>query len=214
MSGILEAILGASNGGAVEQLSTQFGLSGNQTTSAIKSLLPALSRGVQRNMQGGGESGLLGALQGGKHSRFLEQPNLLSQAATTQEGNGILGHILGSKDVSRAVAARASEKSGVDTGILKKMLPLVATMFMGGMGKKADSGGLLGAAAGMLGGQKQESSGLLGAAAGLLGGGQKEEKKSSGGLAGLLGGFLGGGDDDDDDGFGLDDVLGIAKKIF
>ena len=42
------------------------------------------------------------------------------------DGNGILGHIFGSKDVSRQVAARAAQSSGVAPDILAKMLPLVA----------------------------------------------------------------------------------------
>ncbi len=39
------------------------------------------------------------------------------------DGNNILGHILGSKDVSRAVADRASANTGIDSGMLKQMLP-------------------------------------------------------------------------------------------
>jgi hypothetical protein len=41
-------------------------------------------------------------------------------------GNQILGHIFGSKDTSRDVAAQASEESGVDPSVLKKLLPIVA----------------------------------------------------------------------------------------
>ena len=41
-------------------------------------------------------------------------------------GNQILGHIFGSKDTSRDVATQASEESGVDPSVLKKLLPIVA----------------------------------------------------------------------------------------
>ena len=76
------------------------------------------------------------ALQGGKHGRFLDDPGALGMGDTLSEGNKILGHVFGSKDVSRNVAANAAQKSGLDMGMLKKMLPLVATMVMGGMSKK------------------------------------------------------------------------------
>jgi len=46
---------------------------------------------------------------------------------TVQDGNGILGHIFGSKDVSREVAARASAQSGVGADVLKKLLPIGAS---------------------------------------------------------------------------------------
>jgi hypothetical protein len=56
---------------------------------------------------GAGTGGILGSLIGGG-------------------GNQILGHIFGSKDKSREVASQASEQSGVDSSILKKLLPIVA----------------------------------------------------------------------------------------
>ena len=59
----------------------------------------------------------------------------LSSWATVDDGNRILGHILGSKDASRQVAQKTSERTGIDSGILKKMLPVVATMVMGSLSK-------------------------------------------------------------------------------
>ena len=52
-----------------------------------------------------------------------------------------LYNVFGSKDVSRKVAAAASAKTGVDTDILKKMLPIVAAMAMGGLGRQAAASG-------------------------------------------------------------------------
>ncbi|MDX1696748.1 MAG: DUF937 domain-containing protein, partial [Thiohalobacterales bacterium] len=61
-----------------------------------------------------------------------------------REGNAILGHLLGSKDVSRRVASHAAGKTGMDEGLLKKMLPVIATMVMGSVSKQASSNNLLG----------------------------------------------------------------------
>ena len=36
------------------------------------------------------------------------------------DGNGILGHLLGIKDASRAVANNASQQTGIGAGLLKK----------------------------------------------------------------------------------------------
>jgi len=49
----------------------------------------------------------------------------------------VLGSIFGSKDVSRAVAQNAASRSGLDAGLLKKMLPMLAMMVAGFMAKGA-----------------------------------------------------------------------------
>ena len=79
---------------------------------------------------------LLGALAGGSHERYLEDPELLRRPESVAEGNAILGHILGSKDVSRAVAGRAAEQTGVGADIIKQILPMVAGAAMGALGRQ------------------------------------------------------------------------------
>lgn len=151
---ILEAILNAQGGGAVKQMGQQLGLGDDQAASVLSALVPALAGGFQRNAQSsGGLDALLGALSGGSHAQYLDQPTSLDGAVN--DGNGILGHIFGSKDVSRQVAAQAAQRTGLDVGILKQALPLVAAMMMGAMSKQrggasmmpsagsADGGGLL-----------------------------------------------------------------------
>ena len=79
---------------------------------------------------------LLAALAGGNHQRYLEDPSILGRDESIQDGNGILGHILGSKDVSRQVAQQASQSTGIGMDILKKMLPMVATLAMGALSRQ------------------------------------------------------------------------------
>lgn len=193
--GLLDTILSANGGDSVRKLSDQFGLGQDQTRSALEQLLPALAGGMKRNAkQDGGLESLVAALQKGDHDRYLDRPELMQQEQTVNDGNKILGHLFGSKDVSRQVAGRASEKTGIDSGILKKMLPLVAAMAMGGMKKQGNSDG--GALGGLLGG-------LLG------GGGQAApQQREQGGS--LLNSFL----DQDGDGSIADDLFGMARKLF
>jgi hypothetical protein len=147
---ILESILAAQNGGAVKQMSQQLGVGEDQAASVLSALVPALAGGFQRNMQSaGGLDALMGALSGGQHAQYLDNPASLANAVG--DGNGILGHILGSKDVSRQVATRAAAQTGLDAGILKQALPLVAALMMGAMAKQG-GGASLGSAAGSPGG--------------------------------------------------------------
>ena len=131
---LLDTILQATGG--QDKLAQQFGLDNNQVSAALSQLVPALNQGVKKNAGApGGLEALLGAISGGNHQKYLDNPDALGDEATTNDGNAILGHLLGSKDVSRSVASRASEKTGIDEGILKKMLPVVATMVMGSLSK-------------------------------------------------------------------------------
>ena len=133
---ILQEILGAGNGQMVDALASQFGLDREQASNAVGNLLPAVSRGLQREMAGpGGMESLAGALERGNHGRYVDDPSVVGDQLAIQEGNDILGHIFGSKDVSREVARRASTASGLDAGILKQMLPIIAGMAMGALNK-------------------------------------------------------------------------------
>ncbi len=142
MTNILDLVLGDENKPAIREMQKTFDLSEEQTRAAVEQLIPALSRGLQKNTsQSQGMDELLDALRTGKHEKYMEQPGRLAESATTRDGNDILGHIFGDKQVSREVASRASKKAGVSSTLLKKMLPIVATLVMGSLGKKVMGSG-------------------------------------------------------------------------
>lgn len=137
---ILDAIINAQDGAAVRQLGSQVGLGPDQTTAALSALVPALAAGFQRNVQSqGGLASLMTALSSGNHSQYLDTPGSLGAASAVADGNGILGHLLGSKDVSREVATRAAAQTGLSPDVLKRLLPLVATVMMGAFSKRSSN---------------------------------------------------------------------------
>ncbi len=75
-------------------------------------------------------------------------------ATAKRNGVRIIAIVLGSKDSSRKVASKAAEKTGLDVGILKKMLPMVASMAMGALSKQGAKSGVVGRGA-----QPQQTSG-------------------------------------------------------
>lgn len=138
---LLETLLAAQGGGAVRQLAGRFGLDENQAAAAVQALLPALAGGLaHRAQEPAGLESLLGALAGGRHEQYLDNPSTIEQDDTINDGNAILGHILGSKDVSRNVASQASQQTGLDNTLLKQMLPIVAAMAMGALSKQTGQG--------------------------------------------------------------------------
>lgn len=82
---------------------------------------------------GAGGGGLLGGLLGGG----ANAPAIPGKAV---DGDGILGHILGGR--RSAVEQGVSKASGLDLGQVAKLLPLLAPLLMGALGKMKRERGL------------------------------------------------------------------------
>ena len=200
MAGInlFDMLTQTNNGAAVQQVGQQTGLQPDMAQAAIKALLPAIAGGLQRNVQQpGGLQSLLGALQNGQHEQYLDQPESLAQPNAIADGNAILGHLLGSKDTSRAVAAQAAQKTGLSEQVLKSVLPMVASMAMASLSKQTKKPDMAGALA---------QGGIGGLLGGLLGGQSKAQAQT--GAMGMLGGLL----DADGDGNAVDDIFQMVMN--
>jgi len=181
--------------GGLQSMARELGVSESEATRGAEALVPAILGGFknQADDHPAGPAGLGDLLRQLGGGSLLD--NVLSpQPTDVSRGDNVLGEIFGSRDVSRAVASDAAQKTGLDPSLLKRMLPVLAMMVAGYMAKRhgdaataTDSGG------GGLGG-------LLG---GLLGG-----QRSGGGLGGL-GAML----DQDGNGNPLDDILRQVGKL-
>jgi hypothetical protein len=202
--------------GAIDSIAQQLGVNEQMAQMGAEALLPAILGGFKKTAQAQpsgleGLGGILGQLGGGG----LLDSVLSPEPTPVEQGNDVLGQIFGTKDVSRAVAGQASAQTGIDSSLLKKMLPLLAMLVAGYLAKQgggeesggSDSGGLGGLIGGMLGGGQQSGGGLGGMLGSVLGGGQ-QAAPTGGGLGGL-GSLL----DMDGDGNPLDDIIGMASKM-
>ena len=181
--------------GGLQAMAKELGISEADATNGAQALAPAILGGFKKQAQAqpGGFAGLedlVGQLGGGG---LLD--NVLSpQPTDVHRGDDVLGQIFGTKDVSRAVAQDAAARTGLDPSLLKKMLPIVAMMITGLMGKQQGNVAAAGAGAGGVGA-------LLG---GLLGGGASSGSSSLAGLASML--------DMDGDGNPLEDLLRMIGR--
>ena len=212
---LLDMIMSAQGGATAQQAGAQLGLNQQQSQNAIAALLPAISSALKKNTANPqGLAGLLGALQGGQHEQYLENPQMLGQPQTVNDGNAILGHLFGSKDVSRAVAGHAAQQTGIGADVLKKLLPLVATMAMGSLSKQTKAPTMQSALTGLamqhlMGGQKKSGLGaILGAVTGANGRQQRQTQQTHQQGMGIIGKLL----DADGDGSVMDDVLKMAMN--
>jgi len=184
---ILETLLSGQNGGLVSQVAKKVGIDESTAQTLITQLVPAVSKGIKNNAASQqGLDGLLNALNSGNHQRYLDDPENLANVEAVDEGNAILGHVFGDKTVSRNVAGHAAQRTGVDESIVKKLLPLVATMAMGALSKQANTAQHMGNTVNNL------------------------QSQDAGSVSGMLFSLL----DSDNDGYVTDDLLNLAKKFF
>jgi hypothetical protein len=188
--------------GGLQSIARELGISESEAASGAAALAPAILGGFQnqaQNQPGGveGLGGLLGQLGGGGLMDNVVQP----QPTDIAPGNQLLGHIFGSKDVSRTVAQNAAAQTGLQPTILKKMLPMLTMLLAGYMARQA--------------GQRARAAGGVGGGLGSILGGML----GSGGLGGALGGVLGSlggggsaGGASTGGGNPLNDILGMGRQ--
>ncbi|MGD9914860.1 MAG: DUF937 domain-containing protein [Rhizobiaceae bacterium] len=141
MPTLFDMMNNAQGGKAMELLARQFNLSQQQTQLAVEALMPAFSEGLKRNASDPyGLGSFLTALSSGQHGKYFEDAANAFSPGGMQDGNGILGHLFGSKDLSRAVAAQAAQATGIGQQVLQQMLPAIAAMVMGGLFKQSTGG--------------------------------------------------------------------------
>lgn len=188
--------------GGLQSMARELGVSENQAASGAEALIPAILGGFKKQVQSqpAGVEGL-GDLLGQLGGDSLMDDVLAPQPTNVNRGNDVLGQIFGSKDVSRTVAQNAASQSGLDSSLLKKMLPMLAMLVAGYMAKQRSAanpvrpspgGGGLGDVLGsLLGGQAASA-------------GRATPGAPAGGLASML--------DLNGDGNPLDDILRMAGK--
>jgi hypothetical protein len=137
MLSLFDMLTRAQDGQGIEALARQFNLSQEQARAAVEALLPAFSQGLKRNTADPyGLGAFMNAMASGNHAGYFEDAARAFAPQGVDEGNGILGHLFGSKEVSRAVAAQAAQATGLGQQLLQQMLPVIAAMVMGGLAKQ------------------------------------------------------------------------------
>lgn len=192
MSGILDLLnsdLGKQIIGGVSQETRQ---PADKTASVVSMALPLLMGAMKRNASSPeGAAGLMGALDNKHDGSILD--NLggffgggVNESAK-QDGLGILGHVLGGSQNN--VVSALSNKSGVDTDSVMRILTVVAPIVLGYLGKEKKQNSI------------SDQNGIGSLLGGLLGGGEQEQPKQQSLIESIL--------DGDNDGSVIDDVAGM-----
>ena len=128
--------------GGLEALARELGVPSPVATAGAEAMLPAVLGGFRKQAEthADGLQGLIGLLEGlggGQLAAEVMSPDV----SNTGAGNTVLGHIFGSKEVSRAVAAGVTGTTGLDPDLLERMLPLLAMLVGGYLAARAKGPG-------------------------------------------------------------------------
>jgi hypothetical protein len=138
MFNMYEMMRQAQGGAALDNLSRAYGLPPERMRAAIAALTPAFAQGFQRQAQSDDASRRLASLFDTEtYARAFETQAAALDSNAKSAGDDALGVLFGSKEVSRAVAAQASAASGVQAEIIRRVLPVLASILMGGFVKAA-----------------------------------------------------------------------------
>ncbi|MEO0571125.1 MAG: DUF937 domain-containing protein [Bacteroidota bacterium] len=192
MSGLLDLINSPMGKQIISGVAGQTNQSESKTADVLSMAMPILMGAMNRNAATPqGAQGLMNALSSKHDGSILDNLGGLFSGGVDQgvmdDGAGILGHILGSKQPQ--VENALSSKSGLDAGSVAQILKVAAPILLGFLGKQSRQQNVS---------SPDALTGLLG---GLMGGGSTANQQQS-----LIESLL----DSDGDGSYLDDLAGMV----
>ncbi|MGA8594642.1 MAG: DUF937 domain-containing protein [Bryobacteraceae bacterium] len=134
---LIETMLSAANSGVGQQLASQFGLKADQVGSVVAAASPLLAGGLKEKLASGNAGGLLDILKSGNLQRYTEDPAAVSSPAAAETGQTILSHLFGEGNALSNVVSTIAEKTGIGSGTIQSILPVVTSLFMGSLAKHA-----------------------------------------------------------------------------
>lgn len=145
MASMLEELAGALGGDTLGQLAGVLGADNDAVGKGVAAALPALLGGLARNArQPEGASALSNALGSDHDGSILDSLGSIfggspwAQQQANRHGESILGHVFGQS--RPRVEQQVQQTSGLSSAMVSKLLPLLAPVVLGYLGKKLSGG--------------------------------------------------------------------------
>ena len=133
-------------GDTIGQIAGLIGASNEDTGRAVAASLPMLLGSLAGASQKPDQTNaLFGALSNDHDGSILDMLGPLlsggyASRALGSDGARVLGHLFGNKQ--GAVESAVAQSAGLDSGLIQKLLPMLAPIVMGYLGRRLTSGGL------------------------------------------------------------------------
>lgn len=192
MSTVAEILSSAQDGQLIENLAQNFGLTTEQTKAAVDALSPALTLGLQNAASNPQVlEQIVAGLVHPAHRAAYDDPSMAHGEEAGALGAQVISHLFGSGSAAGQVAQIAARDVGLRPDVMSRLLPVLASIVLGGLFKSFESQGM----GGLLG--KLAEAGALGPILDQTGGpaptqpqAESESAPAGGGLGGLLGGLF------------------------
>ncbi len=197
MSGIMDLLQGPMGQMIINGVGSQLGQDSQKTQSALSSAIPMLMGALKKQAANpDAASGLMNALQNKHDGSILDNITDIFGGGNVnedvvQDGDKILGHVLGEK--KEVVAAALSKQNGIDMSSAMNILKMAAPVVMGMLGKQTRQANV------------SNPTDLTNIIGNMIGGHQQAAQESSF-IEKLL--------DQDGDGSVVDDLFNMGKKFF
>ncbi|MBM3639947.1 MAG: DUF937 domain-containing protein [Alphaproteobacteria bacterium] len=189
MSYVDDILQSAQGGQLVANLAQRFGLTEEQMDSAVKALAPALEVGLSNAAE---EpvlfERLLGDIASPLRAAAFDEPSAAHDVDSLAQSRQLLDDLFGSPAAAGRVVQVAARESGLRPDILSQLLPVLASVLIGGLFKNVSNRGL----GGVLG-QLVNSGALSSILEQMLGGGGRSPQREPAPMPTPRGGGMGGG---------------------
>ncbi len=143
MSDVTEILSSAQGGQLIENLARSLGLSTEQTRTAVEALTPALALGLRNAATN--PAVLEHVVAGVVHPTHLaayDDPAVAHGEEARELGQATIAQLFGSGSAAGQVAQIAARDAGLRPDILARMLPILASVVLGGLSKSFNNQGL------------------------------------------------------------------------
>jgi hypothetical protein len=192
MDALTQQVLQQLSSNGISQVSKKIGVDEQTANAAMSVAMPLLVSALAKNASSPeGAKALNKSLAKDHDGSALDDVASVVQDPNALKADGILGHVLGSQQP--VIAKGISKQTGLDEDQVGQVLQIAAPLIMGSLGKAQKQQGL-------------DSEGL----STYLNQQHQQDKDDQPDLMGTLNSLL----DMDKDGSALDDILGMAGKLF
>jgi len=192
MDTLTQQLMQQLSGNQISQISQQIGADEKITGTALSAAMPLLVSALANNASKPDQAQALHqALEKDHDGSILNDLSGFLSNPQVANGAGILGHILGGQQ--SGVTQGLAQSTGLNSNQVGQLMQIAAPLLMGALGQQQQQQGL-------------NTDGL----SSFLGGQQKKAQQSNPDMMSMLNNIL----DFDGDGSALDDILGMAGKLF
>ncbi|BCP52452.1 hypothetical protein K32_10690 [Kaistia sp. 32K] len=140
MKTIYDLMLEAQQGAFASAMAKEFGLSFEQQSKAFEAMMPAFWQGMRRSAADPfGVAAFWQQVGSGQYRSYFDNPLAAMTPSARAEGDGMLERMFGSPEVAKAVALQVEASTGIAQDVVRRMMPVMANMMMGGVQRQTET---------------------------------------------------------------------------